>query len=575
MTHLALPTPTRFLRRGPWAAAVRGDELADVTYDGRPVLRGLRAVVRNHNWLTLTPEADPAVVREDDDALECRVDVAWAGFGGEYRGTVTVRMDDGGVDVAFEGTAPRDFLSNRIGLVALHRPDDAGRAVAVGHPDGTETHAAFPQEISPHQPFGDIAALGWERDGVQFSLGFTGDVFETEDQRNWTDASFKTYSTPLSVPFPVLHRAGSRVSQSVRLAAAVPVRVGTGSGVRVPEIVSWFGKQPVTAAPDLARGTVLLEVSAAPAPGDGTVSVGDALPVLAAASGADVRLVAGSARQAVAILEQLPLDRVCRLGVFDPATHVTAAETHSAVATRARELGFGGEIVSGARSHFTELNRNAHSLPGCSPSAPDAAGPDAAAPDPAGIAYSITSQMHAVEPEAVMESIPLQAATARQALVIGGGRPLHIGPITIAPRFNAVATEPPRADELPARSPLESQPFGAAWLVGSVAALTLPGVASLAYAVPEHPEAEQPEAPAAALLRRLAALRGAEVLDASSPAGGPAVCAIREASGITCFLANLRPWAVTAEVSGPAALGPGPARKVTVPAWSAAAVVLP
>ena len=35
-----------------------------------------------------------------------------------------------------------------------------------------------------------------------------------EDQRNWTDASFKTYSTPLSEPIPVTVKAGTRISQA-------------------------------------------------------------------------------------------------------------------------------------------------------------------------------------------------------------------------------------------------------------------------------------------------------------------------------------------------------------------------
>ncbi len=38
-----------------------------------------------------------------------------------------------------------------------------------------------------------------------------------EDQRNWTDASYKTYSTPLALPFPVEIRAGETVEQTVTL----------------------------------------------------------------------------------------------------------------------------------------------------------------------------------------------------------------------------------------------------------------------------------------------------------------------------------------------------------------------
>ena len=34
------------------------------------------------------------------------------------------------------------------------------------------------------------------------NVAFDGDIFEMEDQRNWTDASYKIYSTPLRLPFP-------------------------------------------------------------------------------------------------------------------------------------------------------------------------------------------------------------------------------------------------------------------------------------------------------------------------------------------------------------------------------------
>ena len=56
-----------------------------------------------------------------------------------------------------------------------------------------------------------------------------------EDQRNWTDASYKTYSTPLRLPYPVEIQEGDRVWQRVTIEArggeaAVPA---TGGPVRV------------------------------------------------------------------------------------------------------------------------------------------------------------------------------------------------------------------------------------------------------------------------------------------------------------------------------------------------------
>ena len=39
----------------------------------------------------------------------------------------------------------------------------------------------------------------------------------TEDQRNWTDASFKTYCTPLEIPYPVQVTKGDKVYQRIVL----------------------------------------------------------------------------------------------------------------------------------------------------------------------------------------------------------------------------------------------------------------------------------------------------------------------------------------------------------------------
>ena len=50
---------------------------------------------------------------------------------------------------------------------------------------------------------------------LQNVLTMRGDIFEMEDQRNWSDASFKTYCTPLALPFPVEIDAGTAVTQEV------------------------------------------------------------------------------------------------------------------------------------------------------------------------------------------------------------------------------------------------------------------------------------------------------------------------------------------------------------------------
>lgn len=539
---------------GPWTVDLRGDELADIRHRGLPVLRGLRAVVRNRNWLTLTPSVVSCQVEEAGESLRLGLDVEWEGYTDRYAGRVSVVFDATAVSVAFEGTAVAEFASNRIGLVVLHRPDDAGRAVTVTSPAGLLTESTFLEHISAHQPFVDIAAFSWERDGVAHQLDFQGDVFETEDQRNWTDASFKTYSTPLSKPFPVMHREGDTVSQSIRLSARQVVRVGSEVVGVVPELgISGGGSLLAEIASDPLPGpgalpgigSLLAELALDPAPGSGCVSV-DAAVGLASRLGLplDARIVASSPANAVAVLRSLPLDRVARLAVYSAASHVTEAELWDAVAVEAKELTYDGELLAGARSHFTELNRNQGS----------------AVPGAAGVTYSITPQMHAVEREAVIETLPMQTLTAREAFRIGEGRPLHLGPVTLAPRFNAVATEAPLAEEMPSRDPLQETPFAAAWLLGSVAALTAPGVASVSYGV-------VPGTPAGELLLELAALRGREVLTCTKP-GTVAAYPVRTAKGVLVFAANLTGFASAVRVVGPS----GEYRDVELAPWQTTAL---
>ena len=69
----------------------------------------------------------------------------------------------------------------------LHRRDGRRRPAST----------AFPSLVAPHQPFRNVRAILHEvTPGVEVEVRMEGETFETEDQRNWSDASFKTYGTP-------------------------------------------------------------------------------------------------------------------------------------------------------------------------------------------------------------------------------------------------------------------------------------------------------------------------------------------------------------------------------------------
>ena len=116
------------------------------------------------------------------------------------------------------------FLRNRIGFCVLHPIREcAGARCRLTHADGTTREAEFPRLIAPQNPFLELIGLSHEvSPGLWAELRFEGDVFETEDQRNWIDGSFKTFCTPLRLPFPVEIPAGTRVHQAVSLTISGP-----------------------------------------------------------------------------------------------------------------------------------------------------------------------------------------------------------------------------------------------------------------------------------------------------------------------------------------------------------------
>lgn len=436
--HEPKPFPSAI---GPWTFEVRGDELADLTFDGSLVARSVRAVVRDRDWATVPATVESVVERADGLDLE----VSMRGLGADVGVRLEVRADATFLAVRLVATNRAEFLSNRLGLIVLHPPAVAGAELTVGTSAGGIRHTRFPERIAPDRPAMDIRSLAWSHDGVATTVTFSGDVFEMEDQRNWTDASYKTYSTPLARPFPVTIHAGAVIEQSV---AFESMRVGepvtdaaTDAAPEADELIlELVDTDHAVPAVTLGASTV---PDAAFSPGDiprgvagilveldtRTPSWPAALARAAAEAGElplDVRIIAddpAATRAGVEAAAAVPVP-VARVGVFAGGGHVTEPELWTAVTDAAARHLPHAELVGGARSHFTELNRHHSRLP----------------EELAGIAFAMTPQMHATERAQLVESIAVQELVVRDAALIADGRPLHVGPITLRSRFNAVAT---------------------------------------------------------------------------------------------------------------------------------------
>src|SRR4051794_27561425 len=231
------PLPERRqVRAGPLTAILEGGDLRYVKLGAEQIVLRLYAAIRDRNWKTIEPRYLEYHLDQGDDAfflsfvaenVSDDVDFEWAGtITGTADGIITATMD---------GHARRDFLKNRIGWCVLHPMELAGVPATVETPAGPVS-GAFPDLISPHQPFFDMESIAHGTPGGgEVVVRFEGDLFEMEDQRNWTDASYKTYSTPLRLPYPAPIAKGDRVWQRVTIEATGGKATGASpSPPRVP-----------------------------------------------------------------------------------------------------------------------------------------------------------------------------------------------------------------------------------------------------------------------------------------------------------------------------------------------------
>jgi D-apionolactonase len=213
--------PARRLKAGPWSALLIDGALHDIRYNGLEVIRAVSFLVRDKDWGTCRPDFERIDIEETGGGFRVAYDARCANPEGHVlRYTLAMACAaEGALTFRCDVTAHTDFLAARCGFCVLHPIDDvAGAPARVEHGDGRRENASFPALIDPWQPFKDIASIEHDLpNGLTVRCAFTGDVFEMEDQRNWSDASFKTYSRPLELPWPYTLEKGAAFTQTVAL----------------------------------------------------------------------------------------------------------------------------------------------------------------------------------------------------------------------------------------------------------------------------------------------------------------------------------------------------------------------
>jgi hypothetical protein len=481
------PEPERTeLRAGPLRLIYEAGEIRYVRLEDREIVRRIYVTLRDGNWATLLPNitnleinslADSFELSFDAEHRENGVDFVWsAKISGNQDGTVVFRMD---------GECRSSFLQSRMGFCVLHPlPELAGRPCTVEHPDGTTDEQEFPYYVSPHQPFTDIYALKHEVvAGVEATIQFRGGVFETEDQRNWTDGSFKTYSPPLSVPYPTTVTPGTRISQTVTISISGAVRktaacsptpvsltVDSDASGKIPRIGLGVsnGFEPLSKKQleRLARlGLNHLRV-------DLKLWEREYRDVLrrawADAVSLDLPLEVAiflSANEShelediAAAVENLRA-KVFRWLVFREGEESTGSQTLR-IARQFLRRENGSEVGGGSDANFAALNR--------------------ARPSPNDIdviCYPANPQTHASDNSTLIEALEAQASTVVSAKRWAGGRPIAISPVTLKPRSNKAEKQDSLRSDVDAR---QRALFGAAWTLGSLKYLAESGADSVTY----------------------------------------------------------------------------------------------
>jgi D-apionolactonase len=209
------------LNSGPFSLFYEAGNLRYIRIAGKEIIRMVYPALRGTSWEAYLPEISSEQIEAGADFFSISYQAVYRKGPVSFKAQVEILGDKSGrIIFRFMGEAETEFLKNRIGLCVLHPLDCAGVPVTLVHTDGTREQSQFPKLVVPNQPFMDVQSMLWNlSESVEISLDFTGDIFETEDQRNWADASYKTYSTPLAIPFPAKIKKGETIEQSVCIQA--------------------------------------------------------------------------------------------------------------------------------------------------------------------------------------------------------------------------------------------------------------------------------------------------------------------------------------------------------------------
>lgn len=578
-TDEPVPSP-RLLRSGKLTAELEAGNLRYIRFDGAEVLRAISFIVRDKDWGTYNPVISNLQIEETDNRFLVTFSAVTSDPDQSFSYSARIEgREDGTLIFTGRGSSQTGFLTNRTGFVVLHPIDGiSGTPVQITHTDGRVVASEFPDLINPTQPMSDLRMLAHTTPtGLAVETLMQGDTYEMEDQRNWTDASYKTYVRPLALPWPYRLEPGEVVDQTVtvKIRGVVPSRAGQ---TKAPLVVGapiglvpplGLGLRPENTAQAVAYASTIRSLGATylmlhhdPRSGHDAATLRAQLDVARAVAAEPwLEAVIAATETDAAMAEVAALGDLAR-SMGDPFRTVLVSPAPDLKCTlpgsvwppapdaarlyaSTRKAFPNARIGGGMFSYFTELNRKR---------------PPATTLDL--ISFTTSPMVHAGDDRSVMETHEAHRAIIASVSAVTAGTSWAVGPSAIGVRDNpygAAAKSNPQniRQAMNWNDPRQRGLLGAVWNLGYFADFAIGGASAVALGAPVGPfgvvsvptDFPQPWYdgkgglyPVFHILRGLSRLQGGTLRELPfASASGLTGCAVEKDGRLEMWIGNIKP----------------------------------
>jgi D-apionolactonase len=491
------PVAGNRITTGVIEAALHDASLRHVTVNGEEVAESIYVAVRDEAWNTIPGSITKRNIDVTESGFELWFELDYVHGEVDMGGTLAIEGADQTVKLSLNLKARSPFSYARIGFNIVHpRSSHKLRSYRATGPRG-DSQGEYPRLIEPI-PIVDgfevplIGAFNELRiqlvqSNVVYSM--SGDEFETEDQRNFGDDSYKTFSTPLNIPIPIEIKAGEWLEQRMELqieeirqeSPPTSQRKST-RGLAVEQAT--VGRLPSIGLMASSIGTAPhaseVEMISRLRPAHLRVDIGESgretldesglreaqalgVPVELAATVSQASGFAEWFHHVLTEMDNRGLEIARIIALTDPSEQHDYAPTFSdlrPVRDALNQADRAIPVLPGVRTFFSELNRSLLREVGA-----------------LGVAAPFSPTVHTWEDEWIfsnLNSIPDLAATAQERF----GRPLHLTPVGLA-TSNGPWPRGPNRGLPPQVDPRQLALVGASWTAAFIASAAYAGVISV------------------------------------------------------------------------------------------------